>query len=65
MWMALLGGTTTIKFDEALHIDGSIELAGSAGGKKDIDWVNDPIFVSKLKQLISEQTEKDKRGGRA
>ena len=65
MWMALLGGTTTIKFDEALHIDGSIELAGSAGGKKDTDWVNDPIFVSKLKQLISEQTEKDKRGGRA
>jgi hypothetical protein len=34
MWMALLGGTTTIKFDEALHIDGSIELAGSAGGTR-------------------------------
>ena len=65
MWMALLGGTTTIKFDESLHIDGSIELAGEGGGKSNTDWIKDPIFVSKLKQLISEQTEKDKRGGRA
>lgn len=64
VWMALLGSTTTIKFDESLHIDGSIQIAGKSGGKSDTDWVSDPIFVSKLKQLIAESTEKDKNGGK-
>ena len=64
VWMALLGATTTIKFDESLHIDGSIQIAGKSGGKSDTDWVSDPIFVSKLKQLIAESTEKDKNGGK-
>ena len=64
MFMALLGASPTIKFDESLKIDGSIEIAGQAGGKTSTDWVNDPIFVSKLKQLISESTEKDRRGGK-
>ena len=64
LFMALLGATTTIKFDESLHIDGSIQIAGKSGGKSDTDWVSDPIFVSQLKQLIAEATEKDKNGGK-
>ena len=47
--MSLLGATTTIKFDESLSIDGSIEISGEGGGKTNTDWIKDPIFVSKLK----------------
>lgn len=65
LFMSLLGASPTIKFDENLTIDGSIQISGQAGGKKDTEWVNDPIFVNKLKQLISESTEKDKNGGKA
>jgi hypothetical protein len=65
MWMALAGASPTITFDESLHVEGTISLSGKAGGKTDTDWVNDPIFVSKLKQLISDSTEKDKNGGKA
>ena len=64
LWMSLLGTTTTIKFDESLHIDGSIELSGEGGGKSNTDWIKDPIFVSKLQQLIQTQMEKDKNGGK-
>ena len=64
MWMALVGASPTIKFDESLTIDGSIQLTGQAGGKSNTDWVSDPIFVSKLKELIADATESDKRGGK-
>lgn len=65
LWMSMLGATTTIKFDESLHIDGSIELSGEGGGKSNTDWIKDPIFVSKLKELIATQTQKDLNGGKA
>jgi len=65
VWLALLGGTTTVKFDESLTIDGSIEIAGSAGGKKDTDWINDPIFISNLKKLIASSSKTDRNGGTA
>jgi hypothetical protein len=64
LWMALLGGTTTVKFDESLHIDGTIELAGEGGGKSNTDWIKDPIFVSKLKELIRDSEESDRNGGK-
>ena len=65
LWMSLLGSTTTIKFDESLSIDGSIEISGEGGGKTNTDWIKDPIFVSKLKELIATQTQKDLNGGKA
>ncbi len=65
LWMSLLGSTTTIKFDESLSIDGSIEISGEGGGKSNTDWIKDPIFVSKLKELIATQTQKDLNGGKA
>lgn len=64
MWMALVGASPTIKFDESLTIDGSIQLTGQAGGKTNTNWIDDPIFVSKLKELIADATESDKRGGK-
>jgi hypothetical protein len=64
-WMTLLGATTTIKFDESLEVKGSIQLAGQAGGKTNTDWVNDPIFVSKLKEIIISTQKKDLKGGKA
>jgi hypothetical protein len=63
-WMALIGATPTIKFDESLTIDGSIQLTGQAGGKTNTDWVSDPIFVSKLKELIAESAKQDRNGGK-
>jgi hypothetical protein len=64
-WMSLLGATTTIKFDESLTIDGSIQLSGQAGGKNNTDWISDPIFVSKLKEFIADATKSDRNGGKA
>jgi hypothetical protein len=37
-WMSLLGATTTIKFEENLHIDGSIDLKGKDGSSMKIDF---------------------------
>lgn len=64
LFMSLLGASPTIKFDENLTIDGKIQISGQAGGKKDTDWVDDPIFVNKLKQLIVEATDVEKNGGK-
>ena len=61
--MTLLGGTTTIKFDETLKVGGSIELTGEAGGKTNTDWINDPIFVSRLKEKIETSKATDRKGG--
>ena len=36
--MSLLGATTTIKFEENLHVDGSIELKGKDGSSMSIDF---------------------------
>lgn len=62
MWMALLGGTTTVKFDESLHVDGSIELSGQGGGKTGTDWIKDPIFVAKLKEELAKSTNHQRNG---
>ena len=64
-WLSILGATTTIKFDESLTIDGSIQLSGQAGGKTNTDWIKDPIFVSQLKEMIADATKADERGGKA
>ena len=37
-WMSLLGATTTIKFEENLHVDGSIDLKGKDGSSMSIDF---------------------------
>jgi hypothetical protein len=65
MWMALVGASPTIKFDESLTIDGSIQLTGQSGGKTNTDWIKDPIFVSHLKEMIADATKSDERGGKA
>lgn len=38
VWMSLLGATTTIKFEENLHVDGSIDLKGKDGSSMSIDF---------------------------
>lgn len=64
MWFSLIGASPTIKFEENLTVDGSIVLKGEAGGKTGTDWVNDPIFVSKLKELIEYSNSADRNGGK-
>ena len=64
-WMALIGASPTIKFDESLTIDGNIQISGQAGGKSNTEWVSDPIFVDKLKQLIAESSTSAKNGNKA
>jgi hypothetical protein len=63
-WMALLGGTTTIKFDESLEIDGEIVIKGESGGRKNTDWINDPDFISNLKDKIIGKSYADRNGGK-
>jgi hypothetical protein len=48
-----------------MNIDGELVLKGSDGGKVGTDWLNDPIFISKLKSVIQETIVKDKNGGKA
>jgi len=64
-WLALLGGTTTVKFDETLEVDGEIVISGSGGGKTNTDWIKDPIFISKLKNAIFDKNASDKNYGKA
>ena len=63
-WMALLGGTTTIKFDENLKVDGEITIKGEAGGKSNTDWVKNPNFVSELKDAIFTRKGADRNYGK-
>jgi hypothetical protein len=65
-WMALLGGTTTIKFDESLTVDGEIAIKGEgtlSGIKEKI--LTDSEFISKLKNAIIGQSFADRNGGKA
>jgi hypothetical protein len=64
MWFSLIGASPTIKFEENLTVDGSIVLKGEAGGKTGTDWIKDPIFVSKLKELIEYSKSSDRNGGK-
>jgi hypothetical protein len=57
------GKPIKIEFSD-LSIDGEIDIKGESGGKKSTEWLNDPIFVRKLKSMIMESMEKDKKGGR-
>jgi hypothetical protein len=45
-----------------IGIDGDISLSGEGGGKSSTDWINDPTFVSKLKNIIMQELEKGKNG---
>jgi hypothetical protein len=60
---SLFGGGINIEFGD-LSVKGSIDIKGEAGGSKSTDWVEDPIFVSKLKDLVWETMEKDRNGGK-
>jgi len=57
------GGGIKIDFGD-LDVKGKIDLEGEGGGRTSTDWVEDPIFVSKLKDLIWETMEADKTGGK-
>lgn len=60
MFMALLGGTTTIKFDENLTVDGNIQISGQAGGKTNTDWIDDAMFISALKEKIMKNSSSER-----
>jgi len=65
-WMALLGGTTTVKFDESLTVDGEISIKGEgslSGVKEKI--LSDSEFISKLKNAIIGKSFSDRNGGKA
>lgn len=62
-WMSLLGATTTINFDESLHVDGSIELTGKNGSSMEIDFDKlTSIQKAQLTEIIL-NTNKSERGG--
>lgn len=46
-----------------LEVKGKIELKGK-GGSDSTDWVEDPIFVSKLKDIVWEAMDADRNGGK-
>jgi hypothetical protein len=61
--VSLFGGIK-IEFGE-IDVKGTINLKGGSGVSRGTDWVNDPVFVSKLKNLIWESTGKGKKGGKS
>jgi len=65
-WMALLGGTTTIKFDESLTVDGEITIKGegSLSGVKD-KLLAESNWISELKDAIIGKSYSDRNGGKA
>jgi hypothetical protein len=46
-----------------MNVKGDIEISGEGGGKTSTDWVNDPIFISNLKDLIFQSQKVDSTGG--
>jgi hypothetical protein len=61
--VSLFGGIK-IEFGD-IDVKGTINLKGGSGVSRGTDWVNDPVFVSKLKNLIWESTGKGKKGGKS
>ena len=64
VWMSLLGATTTIKFEENLHVDGSIDLKGKDGSSMSIDF--DKLNASQkaeLAQLVFNTNHSERNGG--
>ncbi len=61
LWSLFGGG---INVDMELDVGGTIDIRGEAGGSKSTEWVEDPIFVSKLKDIVWEAMEKGRGGGK-
>jgi len=59
-----LFGGIKVEFGD-IDVNGTINLKSGSGVSKGTDWVNDPIFVSKLKNLIWESMHKGKKGGKS
>lgn len=60
---SMFGGGMKINFGD-IDVSGTITLKSGSGVSKSTDWVNDPIFVSKLKNLVWESMAKGKKGGK-
>jgi len=60
--VSMFGGGFKIDFGD-LDVKGNIKLEGK-GGAANTDWVEDPIFVSKLKDIVWEAMDSDRNGGR-
>jgi hypothetical protein len=62
MWLSIMSmKPIKVEFGE-MNVSGDIELSGEGGGKTSTDWINDPIFVSNLKDLIAQHMAKDQTG---
>jgi hypothetical protein len=61
--MSMWGMFGTKPIQVNMDLDGDIELSGDGGTSK-TDWINDPIFVKKLKDLIMTEMEVQNKGGR-
>jgi hypothetical protein len=61
MWLALVGTSPTIKFDENLKVDGNIQISGQAGGKTNTDWINDSMFIAALKEKIMKSADNERK----
>lgn len=62
-WGMFGGNVVTVEFGD-LKVKGDVDLRGEGGGKSNTEWVEDPMFVRKLKSLIMETMESDRKGGR-
>jgi hypothetical protein len=63
MWLSIMTmKPIRVEFTD-MNLKGDIEISGESGGKTNTDWVNDPAFISNLKDLIVQQMSIDKTGG--
>jgi flagellar hook-basal body complex protein FliE len=64
MWlsMASLGGDIDVNLSD-LTVKGEIGISGG-GATADAGWVENPIFINKLKDVIFEALEKESKGGK-
>lgn len=62
-WGMFGGNVVTVEFGD-LSVKGNIDIEGEGGGKSSTDWVEDPIFVRKLKGIVMEALQADKKGYR-
>ena len=60
--VSMLGGGLKIEMGD-LDVKGSIKLEGK-GGAANTEWVNDPIFISELKDMVWERMKSDREGGK-
>lgn len=57
------GKPIQIEFSD-MKLKGDIMVSGEGGGKNNTDWINDPVFVSKLKDMVMDYIDKGKNGGK-